>query len=135
MGLEMAQSILVVDDEPKIVALIKGYLEASGFTVIPAFEGGGPLRGGREDQVHHARGGVVAFGVDDSGPGIAPEERERVFERFYRVDKSRAAKTGGRGLGLAIASEIVKAHGGSIAIGDSSLGGASFTVTLPRYGS
>ena len=80
-------------------------------------------------------GGAVAFSVEDSGPGIAPQERERVFERFYRVDKSRAAKTGGRGLGLAIASEIVKAHGGSIAIGDADLGGASFTVTLPRFGS
>ncbi len=79
--------------------------------------------------------GFVSFSVDDSGPGIAPEERDRVFSRFYRIDKSRAAATGGRGLGLAIASEIVKAHGGSIIVSDSDLGGASFTVRLPRFSS
>lgn len=79
--------------------------------------------------------GSVRFSVDDSGPGIAPEERARIFDRFYRLDKSRASETGGRGLGLAIASEIVKAHGGSIAIEGAALGGASFIVTLPRYGS
>jgi signal transduction histidine kinase len=77
--------------------------------------------------------GTVRFSVDDSGPGIALEERERIFGRFYRLDKSRATDTGGRGLGLAIASEIVKAHGGSITIESSDLGGASFIVTLPRY--
>ena len=76
---------------------------------------------------------TVSFSVDDSGPGISLEERPRIFERFYRIDKSRASNTGGRGLGLAIASEIVKAHGGSIAVENSSLGGASFVVTLPRY--
>jgi len=77
--------------------------------------------------------GHVRFSVDDSGPGIAPEERARIFDRFYRLDKSRATETGGRGLGLAIASEIVKAHGGSITVESASLGGASFIVTLPRY--
>jgi len=75
--------------------------------------------------------GSVAFSVDDSGPGIPADERGRVFERFYRVDKSRSSDSGGRGLGLAIAAEIVKAHGGSISVGHSDLGGASFTVSLP----
>lgn len=74
----------------------------------------------------------VGFSVGDSGPGIAVSERSRVFERFYRIDKSRSTESGGRGLGLAIASEIVKAHGGSIEIGASDLGGALFTVSLPR---
>lgn len=74
--------------------------------------------------------GLVHLYVDDSGPGIPADERERIFERFYRIDKSRAADRGGRGLGLAIASEIAKAHGGSIAVGDSDLGGASFVLTL-----
>jgi two-component system OmpR family sensor kinase/two-component system sensor histidine kinase BaeS len=68
--------------------------------------------------------------VDDSGPGIPPEERERIFERFYRLDKSRSSNLGGRGLGLAIASQIVKAHGGRIRVEDSELGGASFRVEL-----
>ena len=75
----------------------------------------------------------VAFSVEDSGPGIAPGERVRVFERFYRVDKSRSSGSGGRGLGLAIAAEIVKAHGGMVAVADSPLGGAAFVVTLPRF--
>ncbi|MDP3179229.1 MAG: ATP-binding protein [Spirochaetaceae bacterium] len=77
--------------------------------------------------------GRTGFRVDDSGPGIPPEERERIFERFYRIDKSRSTESGGRGLGLAIASEIVKAHGGGITAGASALGGASFTVTLPVF--
>jgi len=69
--------------------------------------------------------------VEDSGPGIPPAERQRVFERFYRLDASRAQDRGGRGLGLAIAQEIVKAHGGSIEAGDSGLGGAAFIVRFP----
>jgi two-component system, OmpR family, sensor histidine kinase BaeS len=76
--------------------------------------------------------GVVCIAVDDSGPGIPDEERERIFERFYRIDRSRAQDSGGRGLGLAIASEIAKAHGGRIEVGDSDLGGARFLVKLPR---
>jgi signal transduction histidine kinase len=74
----------------------------------------------------------VGFSVGDSGPGIAIAERSRVFERFYRTDKSRSSESGGRGLGLAIACEIVKAHHGSIDIGASAFGGAEFTILLPR---
>lgn len=77
-------------------------------------------------------GSLAGFLVEDSGPGIPEAERERVFERFYRVDKSRSADSGGRGLGLAIAAEIVAAHGGFISVGDSSLGGAAFSVLIPR---
>lgn len=75
---------------------------------------------------------TVGFSVGDSGPGIAVAERERVFERFYRIDKSRSTGSGGQGLGLAISSEIVKTHGGSIKVGSSDMGGALFTVSLPR---
>jgi len=78
--------------------------------------------------------GLVRFCVDDSGPGIPVEERERIFGRFYRIDKSRSAVGGGRGLGLAIAGEIAKAHGGGISVGDSDLGGASFVLTLESSG-
>ena len=69
--------------------------------------------------------------VEDDGPGIPPAERTRVFERFARLDESRARSTGGSGLGLAIASEIVEDHGGSIVITDGALGGARFEVALP----
>lgn len=69
--------------------------------------------------------------VEDNGPGIAAEHRTTVFERFARLDASRARATGGSGLGLAIARELVEDHGGSIAVEDSDLGGAGFTVLLP----
>jgi signal transduction histidine kinase len=80
-----------------------------------------------------ARGGedAATIRVDDSGPGISEAERDKVFERFYRTDKSRAQDSGGRGLGLSIAQEIVMAHGGSIRVEGSALGGSSFIVTLP----
>jgi signal transduction histidine kinase len=70
--------------------------------------------------------------VEDSGTGIPPDERERVFERFYRIDRSRERSRGGRGLGLSIVREIVRAHGGIISAGESHLGGASFNIYLPR---
>lgn len=75
---------------------------------------------------------LVRVSVADSGPGIAPEHRERIFERFYRADTSRSASTGGSGLGLAIVRALVEAHGGSIEAGERAGGGARFTFTLPR---
>jgi len=69
--------------------------------------------------------------VADSGPGIPPEDLSRIFERFYQVDKSRAAGQGGAGLGLAIAKEIVEAHDGSIRAESQPGEGAKFIVLLP----
>lgn len=75
----------------------------------------------------------LRLAVEDSGPGIPEEERAKVFERFYRVDGARAAAEGGRGLGLAIAAGIVKAHGGAMrAEAAPALGGARIVVELPR---
>lgn len=71
--------------------------------------------------------------VDDNGPGVPVEARERVFERFYRVDVSRSRETGGTGLGLAIVKHAAEAHNGTVRIETSSLGGASFVVTLPTH--
>ncbi|MEU8300485.1 ATP-binding protein [Micromonospora sp. NPDC048909] len=72
----------------------------------------------------------VTLVVQDDGPGIPPADRQRVFERFARLDDDRSHRTGGTGLGLAIATEIVEAHGGSM-IADESSGGARFVVRLP----
>lgn len=70
------------------------------------------------------------FSVQDSGIGIAPEDQEKIFDRFFRVDKVRSREMGGNGLGLAIATEILKLHDGKIFV-DSELGvGTKFTVEL-----
>jgi signal transduction histidine kinase len=75
--------------------------------------------------------GGVALTVDDDGAGVAEADRERVFERFVRLDEARARDSGGSGLGLAIVREIVRVHGGAVSVTASPLGGARFVVTLP----
>lgn len=72
----------------------------------------------------------VSFSVMDSGIGIAAEDLDKVFERFYRVDKARSREMGGNGLGLAIASEIVKLHEGKISVASKLGEGTKFTVEL-----
>ncbi len=74
----------------------------------------------------------ISVGISDSGPGIPVEERERIFDRFYRLDDSRTRETGGTGLGLAIAKEAVLLHGGRIEVGESELGGSEFKLTIPK---
>ncbi|HZP30951.1 MAG TPA: ATP-binding protein [Acidimicrobiia bacterium] len=74
---------------------------------------------------------VVELHVDDDGPGIAPDDRERVFERFTRLDEGRARDAGGMGLGLALVKATVERHEGTVHIEDSPLGGARFVVKLP----
>jgi signal transduction histidine kinase len=78
------------------------------------------------------RDGMVCLRVDDDGPGIPEADRERVFERFVRLDDARARDGGGSGLGLAIVAELARAHGGAAAVAPSRLGGARVEVTLPR---
>ncbi|RNI17227.1 sensor histidine kinase [Flexivirga caeni] len=79
-----------------------------------------------------ARAGVALLTVDDDGPGIAPADRERVFDRFVRLDESRSRGAGGSGLGLAIVRELARSAGGDVEIGESPLGGARFTLSLPE---
>ena len=78
-----------------------------------------------------SQGDGAVIVVEDDGDGIAEAERERVFERFVRLDEARGRDAGGTGLGLAIVRELVVAHGGSVVVGSSPLGGARFTVRLP----
>jgi signal transduction histidine kinase len=73
----------------------------------------------------------VVLIVDDDGPGISVADRERVFERFTRLDEGRSRDAGGVGLGLAMVRAIVERHGGSVSVDDSPFGGARFVVRLP----
>ena len=90
-----------------------------------------------ENAVRHAAARVrvsVADGVvvvEDDGNGVADADRERVFERFVRLEESREREAGGTGLGLAIAREIAREHGGDVVLADSPLGGLSATLRLP----
>jgi two-component system phosphate regulon sensor histidine kinase PhoR len=75
--------------------------------------------------------GRMTIAVLDEGPGIPEEDLTRVFERFYRVDKSRARDPGGTGLGLAIVKHLVELHGGRVHVENNPRVGARFTITLP----
>lgn len=77
-------------------------------------------------------GGNVKLVVSDTGIGIPPEHRERIFERFYRVDKSHSKDVGGTGLGLSIVKHAVMIHRGSISLDSVPGGGTSFTVLFPK---
>jgi signal transduction histidine kinase len=74
----------------------------------------------------------VIISVKDTGVGMALEEQERVFERFYRVDKARSREQGGSGLGLSIARWIVEEHRGKIRVDSLPDRGSTFTVELPK---
>ena len=89
--------------------------------------------GGHVDVLARAHDGWLQIAVSDDGPGIPPAHLERVFERFHRLDESRARERGGTGLGLAIARAIVEAHGGRIRAESRAGAGTTFTLELPGY--
>src|SRR5262249_29839730 len=76
--------------------------------------------------------GQIEMSVEDDGPGIPPESLERIFERFYRVDKARSREQGGTGLGLSIVKHIVQSHGGKVWAKSRPGEGAAFYFTLPQ---
>jgi signal transduction histidine kinase len=80
-------------------------------------------------------GDTVVVRVTDQGPGIPENDRERVFEPFFRVDRSRTKRTGGYGLGLSISKRVMEAHGGSISVDADYHQGASFVLTFPKRSS
>jgi signal transduction histidine kinase len=79
-------------------------------------------------------GGNAFLDVLDDGPGMPPEEREKVFDRFYRLDKARSREEGGTGLGLSIARWAIEANGGTIGYRDGDLPGACCRITIPLAG-
>ncbi len=101
--------------------------------VVNAIEHTAPEHGRVSMSVRSVTGGRVLFAVQDDGPGIPSDQRERIFDRFHRVDAARSRSAGGTGLGLAIVAAIADAHGGRVVAGVSSLGGARIELELPGF--
>jgi two-component system sensor histidine kinase SenX3 len=80
-----------------------------------------------------SRDNTVQIAVKDQGIGIAPEDHDRIFERFYRVDEARSRMTGGTGLGLAIARNVCRNHGGDVVVWSIPGEGSTFTIQLPLH--
>ena len=119
----------VIGDESRMRQVVANLL-TNAMRYTPA---GTPLEiavGVREDVPGYPLSVIEAR---DHGPGIHGEDRERVFERFYRTDTSRSRETGGTGLGLSIVAAILEQHDGSVHIEETSGGGATFVISLPFY--
>ena len=76
-------------------------------------------------------GDIVEVTIDDDGPGVPDDQKEEVFKPFYRLDEARNPNTGGAGLGLAIARDVARGHGGDIRMRDSDMGGLRAELRLP----
>ncbi len=102
-----------------------------------AHTGGSPRGSGlvrlEVEQTSGGGHGGVRFVVEDDGPGIPPDQRERVFDRFHRTDAARDRASGGTGLGLAIVRAIAEAHGGRVSARAGEAGGARMELELPRF--
>lgn len=109
--------------DPGRVEQILGNLLANALRYTP--------EGGQISLRLETQGSNALLHVHDSGPGIPPEALPRLFERFYRADKSRSRQEGGSGLGLPIARQLAKAHGGDLTARNHPRGGAEFTLSLP----
>ncbi len=118
-----APASLPASVDPERVAQVVGNLLDNAVRVTP------------EDGRVHVRleriGGTVRLEVADDGPGLPPGGEERVFERFYRADRSRSRASGGSGLGLAIVRALVELHGGTVSASNRPGGGARFVVAIP----
>jgi signal transduction histidine kinase len=88
-------------------------------------------KGGAINVAASQKGKSVEVSISDTGEGIPAEDLPHIFERFYRVDKSRARATGGSGLGLTIAKRLIEAHGGTITVQSKQGEGSRFSFTLP----
>lgn len=150
----LAQHRRPVDLDDLVFEAARGLRESSGLRVDTAAVSAGRIAGDPaglrrmlgnvvENAARHARGRIafalggsgatVLLAVDDDGPGIPVGDRERVLERFVRLDDARSRDAGGSGLGLAIVAELVAAHGGTVLVSGSALGGARVELRLPRF--
>lgn len=126
LWVDLPDDLPLVDIDPRRIGQVLRNLLENALTHT------GP--GGEITVVARISDGMIEVSVRDTGTGIAAEDLRYVFERFYRADKSRSRATGGAGLGLAIAKQLVEAHGGRIKV-ESQVGrGTQFTFTLPVAG-
>jgi two-component system OmpR family sensor kinase len=123
---------VVLGDEPRLRQVLTN-LVSNALTHTPA---GTPvaLTVDTASSPRPGQQGWVRVAVHDRGPGLSPEEQERVFERFYRADPSRTRAAGGTGLGLSIVAALVAAHGGRVTVASEPGAGTTFAVDLPLRG-
>ncbi|HSA40050.1 MAG TPA: ATP-binding protein, partial [Mycobacterium sp.] len=114
----------VLGDQPLLVAALAN-LVSNAIAYSPK---GSPVSISRR-----RRGDNIEIAVTDRGIGIAREDQERVFERFFRVDKARSRATGGTGLGLAIVKHVAANHNGSIRLWSQLGTGSTFTLSIPAW--
>ena len=131
LSVQPGAAFLVIGDEARLRQVI-GNLMSNALTHTPD---GSPIEvtigSGTLDPRVPDSGPAVTLDVTDHGPGMTPEQAHRVFERFYRADQARTRTTGGNGLGLAIVSALVTAHGGVASVRTAPDQGATFRIALP----
>ena len=120
--LELENGAMVFGDRSQLVSALSNLIE----NAVKYSEPGKLVRVETKEDAE-----TVTISVTDQGIGIAPADQERIFERFFRVDRARSRSTGGTGLGLSIVRHVVDNHGGKISVQSEEGTGATFTVTLP----
>ena len=128
---EKRQTIEVHGDEEVNVKGDRVFLRQALVNIIHNAVKYSPVGGAISVRVKHESPGSLSWEIADNGPGIPGEHAPRVFDRFYRVDESRARESGGAGLGLSIAQWAVRVHGGDIRLLTTSSDGCTFQIDLP----
>lgn len=123
-------SVLLVDSAPDTITGSRELLRRALFNLVENAVKYGP-EGGQVRLCAELDGNDMVISVDDQGPCIPPELRERIFEPFFRVDAARSRELGGTGLGLALVRAIAEVHGGSVWVEEHQAGGNRFVLRLP----
>ncbi len=126
LSLDVEPRLLIRGSEPDVRAVVKNLVENALYYTHE----GGTIRV-QARNVRKPGAEWIEIVVHDNGDGIPSEDLERIFERFYRVDKARSRQTGGAGLGLSIVRAAVERHGGTVEVLSASGKGSTFTVRLP----
>lgn len=122
LDIKMGQEREVTADYDKLYEAVYNVLD-NAIKYTPE-NGAVHVRTGRDN-------GMCIIEIEDNGPGIPDDEKTKIFDRFYRLDDSRARDTGGTGLGLAISKEAVQLHGGTVEVKDAPEGGSVFRISIP----